>query len=183
MVDSWRPEREATQILLDYWDATGKQLKDYRDVDQHFGNLTQRYFMQTSPIQKILVQFPDNPETKSLKRFSYEKNINGIEFLQKAFIDITNTLDRLAELYGATKEAHKMSVSLAQLGDLLPASDRTLSFSFEKSFSNIGGKALVNISGFGMDQLSDMRVSVRKYFLDEETLAKASKLYQGISDS
>ncbi|MFA5921284.1 MAG: hypothetical protein WC856_08325 [Methylococcaceae bacterium] len=173
---------KSARIMSDYWNSTGLQLKLYRDVDQHFGALTQRYFMQTKPVAKVLIQFPDNPEVKSVRRFAYNNNINGIEFLQKAFADITTTFDNLAELYGAKKEPHQMSISLAQLGELTPATDRTLSFSYEKSFSNAEGKVQMNISGWGTDQLPDMRLSFRKYYLDGEGLSKASKMYQADVD-
>ncbi len=173
---------KASQIISAYWGSAGSQLKLYRDVDQHFGALTQRYFMQTKPVKKVLLQFPDNPEVKSLKRFTYNKNIDGIEFLQNAFTDIAATYDKLAELYGAKNEPHDMSISLAQLGELTPATDRTLSFSYEKSFSKVDGKIQMNIRGWGTDQLPDMRLSFRKYHLDEENLVKAGKLYQAKID-
>ncbi|MCW5212691.1 hypothetical protein VU04_07245 [Desulfobulbus sp. TB] len=178
----FRISDEAARILLEYWESTGLQLKLYRDIDQHFGALTQRYFMRTKPVSKILIQFPDNPEVKSLKRFSYKNNINGIEFLENAFTDLAATFDKLAELYGAKSEPHNMSISFAQLGELTPPTDRTLSFSYEKSFSNVGGGVQMNISGWGADQLPDMRLSFRKYELDKEGLAKASEMYQAKID-
>lgn len=55
---------KAKEILASYWEITGKKLKLYRDIDQHFNSLTENYFMEILPHKQVLIQFPDNPEEK-----------------------------------------------------------------------------------------------------------------------
>ena len=175
--DKYSISEDAKEILGSYWERTGKWVRLYRDVDQHFNSLTENYFMEIIPNKQILIQFPDNPEEKSVNKFKYEKNVNGIMFLQKAFEELHNTFESLAKAYGAQQGQHQLSISLNQLGDLTPAQDRTLAFNYEKNVSLVKGKMQLNISGWGMDQLPDLRLSFRKYYLDEDGIKKAKKTY------
>lgn len=175
--ESYGLKEEVRKILIQHWNQTGSKLRDYRDIDQHHATLTDQYFIQLKPKKTILVRFPDNPEVKSLKKFSYRKNINGLEFLDACFKEIHDTFEGVAKHYGAPPQNHQMSISMDQLGYLCPAKDRTLAFSFEKNISVKDGKNHMALSGWGIDQLPDLRLSTRKYFLDQEGIEKAKKVY------
>lgn len=168
---------ETKEILKKYWASTGKKLRDYRDIDQHYSVLTDQYFIQIKPQKTILLRFPDNPEVKSSAKFLYDLNINGLDFLKECFDELHSTYEELAKNYKAKPEQHQMNISLNQIGDLRPAKERTLAFSFEKSITNEDGINTINFSGLGCDQLPDLRLSFRKYFLDDDGIEKAKKIY------
>ena len=169
--------KDAKELIEKYWKRTGENVKLYRDVDQHFNSLTENYFMAIFPNKHILILFPDNPEEKSMNKFRYEKNINGTIFLNEAFKELHTIFESLAVTYGAKPGSHQLSICMKQLGDLTPARDRALAFNFEKNISQADGKTNLNISGWGIDQLPDLRLSIRQYFLDESGLEKAMKTY------
>lgn len=174
---SYKIDEKAKSILEKYWNSTGEKLRSYRDLDQHFTTLADQYLIQIKPQKTILLRFPDNPEIKSSAKFTYNQNINGLEFLDACFKEIHEAFEELSKNYGAKPNDHQMSISLDQLGDLRPARDRTLAFSFEKNISVVDGKNNMNLSGWGCDQLPDLRLSFKKYFLDYWGLEKAKKTY------
>ncbi len=166
------------QTLETYWRGTGKQLKHYRDIDQHYSWLTGRYFMQIEGRKKVLIEFPDNPESKSPKKFTFSKKINAIDFLNEAFKEIHEVFEEIAKLSGAKEIEHTAGVSLSQLGELTPFANRTLSFmDFKYLTKDTNDNSVLHLEGIGMDQREDGRLSIRKYFLDEGNLEKAKKYY------
>lgn len=175
--DLYQINDKSKEILEHYWSKTGKTLKLYRDLDQHYGNMTDQYFMQVKPNKTILLRFPDNPEIKSPKKLKYDKNIDGLNFLKVAFDEIHETFELLAKLYGAEPKKHQSSISMDQLGDLRPARNRLLAFSFETKVSNKDQEKTLSLSGLGISQLPDLKLSLRQHFLDKEKLMRAKKHY------
>lgn len=60
----------------------------------------------------------------------------------------------------------------------MPFQDRTLAFVYEKIVTQVDGKMQLSISSWGTDQLSDGRLSFRKYYLDENGVNRAKTIYQ-----
>lgn len=162
--------------LSEHWKSTGELLKHYRDIDQHYKWLFGRYFLQIDP-RKIIIELPNNPETKSPTKFSYSKEINAIDFLNKAFQEIHQLIENIAVEHGGKKSFHNQGISLEQIGDLTPFSNRTLSFMYSTYIKSENGTNTMHLEGIGMDQLETGQLSVRKYFLDDENLGRAKKMY------
>lgn len=182
--DKYKVSAETKEIINKYWESTGKSLRDYRDFDQHFDAITSNYFIQIKPIRTILIQFPDNPEIKSKNKFTYFKNINGIDFLKNSFNEIHETFESLAKKYGATPKKHDIRISLEQMGDLRPAKERILAFSFlETSSINEKNNIQIKIEGLGTNQQKDYKLSFKQYFLDEKGIEKANKIYGVTQDN
>jgi len=160
-----------------YWESTGEILKHYRDIDQHYKWLFRRYFLQIKGIKTIIIELPDNPETKSPKKFTYSKNINAIDFLNNAFKEIHDLIENIAIEYGGVKTKHNQGLSMDQLGELTPFSNRTISFMYLKYIKPVSGKNTMHLEGIGMDQLDTGKLTIRKYFLDEKNLEQAKRLY------
>lgn len=165
------------KILEIYWNKTGKQLKYYRDFDQHFGSLTERYFMQIKEYKTIFIEFPDNPESKKPKEITYYKKINAINFLDNSFKEIHEVFENISKINGAKATEHSVGCSMSQLGSLLPASNRTISFLDARYYTQVNNNITIHWEGIGVDQQENGQLSFRKYFLDDENLEKAKKYY------
>jgi hypothetical protein len=136
--------------------------------------------MQIGGRKRVFIEFPDNPESKSPRKFIFSKKINAIDFLNEAFKEIHEVFEGISKLNGAKEVEHTVGCSLSQLGELIPVSNRTLSFMDCKYLTkDANNNPILHLEGIGMDQQEDGRLSVRKYFLDEENLEKAKKHYGG----
>lgn len=175
--DSHKVKPEIHQSILQHWNSSGEKLKHYRDVDQHYKWLTGRYFLQVVDPNKIIIEIPDNPETKSPKDFTYENQINAIDFLNKSFIEIHGVIENIAVQYEAKSKIHQQGLLMDQLGDLTPYTNRTLSFMYSNQIKLENGVTNINIEGLGIDQLETGQLSLRKYFFDKENLDRAKKIY------
>lgn len=170
---------EIKGILLLYWQGGGSKLRDYRVLDQHHASLVAHTFLQIRPTKKVLVLFPDNPETKTPKKFVYEKSINGIEYLRSAFVKLHAVYEDIAGALGFKGCFIESEIGMAQLGDLLPARKRTLAFWYEANQStNVTGVQII-ISGIEFRHKDDGRIELQRMLLSEEKLLEARLLYGG----
>lgn len=92
-VNIWR-------IIRRYWTKSGKFVKNYRDVDQHHIALITHSFLEIKPREKILVILPDNPEIKVPLKFTYNKEIDAVRFLENQFIEFNHYIESLAKDFG-----------------------------------------------------------------------------------
>lgn len=100
-----RPKSEAEsiiyQLIANYWNNNGLKVKQYRDLDQHYGQLFHNAIInKNSAPAYIELRLPDNPEAKNWNKFTYCKKIDAIAFIQESFThlhelvnDICKTLD------------------------------------------------------------------------------------------
>ena len=175
--ESHKVQPEIQDRIFHHWKSSGEKLKQYRDIDQHYKWLTSRYFLQVKDQKRIIIEIPDNPETKSPKNFTYKEEINAIDFLNKAFIEIHDLIENIAKQDGAESTTHQQGLLMDQLGDLTPFANRTLSFMYSKYINLENGLKSMHMEGIGMDQLETGQLSLRKYFLDKENLERAKVLY------
>lgn len=164
-------------ILLRYWQSGGYKLRDYRVIDQHHANLVAHTFLQIQPIKKVLVLFPDNPEIKTPKKFTYEKSINGIEYMHSAFVDLHAVFEEIAETLGYASTQIENEIGMAQLGILLPPDKRTLAFWYEANQVINPSGVQVNISGLEVRQKDDGRLEFQRILLSNQKLLEAKALY------
>ena len=71
---------EICELIYNYWNKTGKSVKDYRDIDQHWHQVVSKSWLQLKPERKVVILLPD-----SKNQFTYEKKINAIEFMETSF--------------------------------------------------------------------------------------------------
>lgn len=164
-------------VLLSYWQFGGSKLREYRVIDQHHANLVTHTFLQIKPIKKVLVLFPDNPEIQTTKKFTYEKSINGIEYLCSAFVRLHAVYEDIAEALGFKGSQIENEIGMAQLGELLPARKRTLAFQYEANQSISADGVQINISGLEIRQKDDGRLEFQKILLSDDKLLEAKVLY------
>lgn len=89
------------KIILEYWNSTGSQVKDYRDIDQHWHRIVQRTWLKLDDKRKIIVLLPDSKD-----KMTYEKNVEALEFIKRSFEDFHNMVEKICELLGFTENAN-----------------------------------------------------------------------------
>lgn len=92
---------EICKIILNYWNSTGSQVKDYRDIDQHWQRIVQRTWLKLDPKRKIIVLLPDSKDS-----ITYEKKIEALEFIKKSFEDFHIMVEKICELLGFTENTN-----------------------------------------------------------------------------
>lgn len=94
---------EHKSLFVEYWLSQGKRLADYRDVDQHFDVLARQCFLDCLPesFSRLWVCLPDNPEVKSPAQFTYNNEIDAVQFAGDAFHRLHHLSEDLAKKSGA----------------------------------------------------------------------------------
>jgi hypothetical protein len=139
--------------VLQYWQAHGKDLKQYRDLDQHFAVVVRHTFLRTDEPRRVLVLLPDNPEGRSPESFTYEREVDALDFVRGAFMSLHQLYEDLATIEGATPRALQQAVDMAQLGKLEEGVSKTLALIVESAPE---GQALI------LGQTEDRRATVKR---------------------
>ncbi|MFA6015284.1 MAG: hypothetical protein WC742_09480 [Gallionellaceae bacterium] len=176
-IHSLKIPTEIEGILLRYWQTGGSRLRDYRVIDQHHANLVNHTFLQISPQKKVLVLFPDNPQSKSPKLFVYKESINGIDLLRTGFEMLHAVYEDVANAFGFKSILIENEIGMAQHGDLLPARPRTLAFWYEANQSVSENEVKIYISGLEIRQTDEGRIALQRMFLGEDKLLDANLMY------
>lgn len=101
---------EIVDRTMQYWEGSGKNLKHYRDIDQHYYSLADHAFMQTKPERKLVVLLPDDPAKKGRKNATYTEEIDALEFLYRSFHEFHSYADDLARFMGYEPKPLEASV-------------------------------------------------------------------------
>jgi len=175
-IDKYSIPLELKKTLLKYWETGGKNIRDYRVLDQHYVGLVDHVFLQLKPTKKILLLFPDEPTEQSRSKLSYDREVCGISVLRIGFDEIHELLEDVAEYFKYSPGKLQTVIGMKQLGDLTPFRKRTIGFLFEAPITeNVDGKMQMNISGIRFGQLEDGRLQMQKMLLTKEKLEKINK--------
>ena len=101
---------EIVDRTMQYWEGSGKNLKHYRDIDQHYYSLADHAFMQTKPERKLVVLLPDDPAKKGRKNATYGEGIDALDFLYRSFHEFHSYADDLARFMGYEPKPLEASV-------------------------------------------------------------------------
>jgi len=123
---------EIKTLLTNYWNNYGSRIRDLRILNQHYSSIVDNIFLQTKPDKRIVLLFPDNPQEKSNKKWTFKEEIDGIGELRIGFDETHQVIEDIFQFLGYTLTLVTDSVKLAQLGDLTPFRKRTLSLWVEK---------------------------------------------------
>lgn len=98
-------ESKLYQLILNYWDDNGFKVKQYRDLDQHYGQLFHNAIINNaSPPTNIELRLPDNPEAKSWNKFTYHKKTDAIDFIQESFTHLHKLVNDICKVLGYVSE-------------------------------------------------------------------------------
>lgn len=77
-----------SKVILEYWSAHGRRLKDYRDLSQHYAVVSSdvRIFRAEDGAGRIYLLLPNNPEVTSPSELRYESpHVHALPFLFEQF--------------------------------------------------------------------------------------------------
>lgn len=90
---------EIDEIMLEYWNEFGKQIRDYRDMIEHNEHVKYdfRYTIRTSLSGNscALLLLPDNPEVNSLEKLQYDNEINAEIYLNEAYKQTVRCIEKV----------------------------------------------------------------------------------------
>ena len=132
--------------LTEYWDSNGKDIRDYRDIDQHYHVLIKHSFMQIKPNENLLVLLPDNPKEKNI-RFDLKRN--ALPYFVDSFNNFHTTIEKIAFYMGFSSNPISQTVLLEQIGELTEGVKQTLALMIEDT---------IKCSGFEFGQTEDRRI-------------------------
>lgn len=86
-------------IIVNYWETSGSQLANYRDLDQHFDVLARGsiFFPNKVDQSTLTIQLPDNPQEKSPSRFTYTKGVDAINVVMTGFTQLHDLIESIAK--------------------------------------------------------------------------------------
>jgi hypothetical protein len=83
-----------------YWNETGKLVRDYRHLDNYLYSLTTHSYIEVYPNKKLIILLPDNPEIENSKKFTYEQQIDAIPFLEVIFQNFHDFVEDVSAFFG-----------------------------------------------------------------------------------
>lgn len=143
---------------LGYWEANGRQLKDYRDLDQHIRTIATRVLFEPAPSPQLLVLLPDNPSVKKESDFVYEEERNALQYIPALFRSLHDWIEEFAQGMGSKPSLIQTSVEMHHLGNLMPPLGGTIALMVGHIV--IGGKLPLN--ALEVSQLMDCRLRLRQ---------------------
>lgn len=104
-----------SQLLLAYWYANGKRLKDYRDTSQHHSIVASdaRVFMSDDGEPGLRCLLPSNPESKASSKLVYgEPVVHAVPYVREQLMKIVEVTYRLTRaILDLVPGASRQSVS------------------------------------------------------------------------
>jgi hypothetical protein len=98
-------EEKIFVMVEGYWNKNGLKVKQYRDVDQHYGQMLQNaVLVKNGESPNIQLRLPDNPKEQSWKRFTFDKKIDAISFVQDSFMQLHDLVNKISILLGYSTE-------------------------------------------------------------------------------
>jgi hypothetical protein len=125
-LDSYGLGDDICSVIREYWNGNGKEIKGYRDIDQHFYTIIEHSFLQISPEEKVLVYLPDNPEERSASRVSFASERDALPYFQNSFLEIHRCIENILSVLGFQPSPLGQAFGLAQLGLLTEEVKKTL---------------------------------------------------------
>jgi hypothetical protein len=120
-------DEQLTKLLNDYWNNGGKYIREVRDVNEHFDALVDYTFFEfKNNVGTVLIFLPDNPETKSPKKFTYKLEKNAINVLYDGIKAINELLASICELKAIPKGKFQPSIIVNQVANLNENAEKTL---------------------------------------------------------
>lgn len=175
-IEKYNLPQELKDLYLRYWnECGGGKLRDYRNSDQHYANIVDHVFLKLSPVRNVLIMFPDNPETKSKKKFTYNERICGISVLRIGFDEIHDFIEGVLAYYEIETSMHCDSIGMDQLGDLRPYRHRALSLHFQTKLTQTGNEPTLYISAIRLSQLENGKLEIQTLSPSEEKIKELNE--------
>lgn len=145
-----KPVKEET---LTYWQNGGLAVRQYRDIAEHHYDLLARSYYQFTPVEKILIYLPDDPSQKNHKKYTFEKKIECIEYLEQSFLALCQYVDTVLSNLGFASEEIPQTLNPTQI-DLEEGARKTLGVMFHDTDGQVG---------LEMGQTEERKIFVRSF--------------------
>jgi len=83
--------------MLKYWEAHGRQLRSYRDLVIHKGNILSdgRMFLDENATPSIYLVLPDPGPEKSLAKLTYERGIHALPYVLREYVALLRLVQQV----------------------------------------------------------------------------------------
>lgn len=102
-IENYSLDSSIKELISTYWNSNGKLLKDYRDIDEHHNYLIDKVYIDNFKDKNLILLLPDNPNVKSYKKYTFNKNIDAFQFLLTEYIEIEKLLNLISKYYNYKK--------------------------------------------------------------------------------
>ena len=163
---------EICTLIEEYWKASGADLANYRDLDQHYFTLCKHVLLEWSPEERLLVFLPDNPDVTAESELTFAKEIDALRYFVSAFNDFHQCAERIAIQLGFKPKGLQEELDTSGMGKLEDGVRQTLALWVENT---LAGTTLE------MGQLEDRRLYFQRRTpgADKTSAAKGGEALEG----
>jgi len=129
-----KPVKEKTLL---YWQNGGLAVRQYRDIAEHHYELLSRSYYQFTPVEKVLIYLPDDPNQKNHMKYTFEKKIDCIDYLEQSFLSLCQYVDAILADLGFASEEIQQTLNPTQI-DLEEGVKKTLGVMFHDTDGQVG---------------------------------------------
>lgn len=170
-IDKFGFDERINSLLQNYWDKGGKYIRQVRNVNEHFDALVDYTFFEFKDNKgTILIFLPDNPETKSPKKFTYKKEKNAIHTLYDGLKSINKLVNSICTLHGIPDGEFQPSIIVNQVAKLDNEQEETLGvfISMEEIKNGSRGLHTMELKQKGFLENGQPELEFRKLKTDKE---------------
>jgi len=118
---------EVDRLFNHYWRENGEFIRNIRNINEHHSALIDYTFYELlDEKSKITILLPDNPEVKSQNKFTYKNSLDAVQTVIQSFRALDKLVTDLFSIDPKKIELFQPSLSLSQVGELVPGEERTL---------------------------------------------------------
>ena len=99
-LDTYGLPSEINELIKEYWEKSGSNLRAYRILDQHYFPIFRHIYLDTRNKAELIICLPDDPTIQNEKKVTFEKNLNAIPIFIDAFNHIHECIEMVAKCLG-----------------------------------------------------------------------------------
>lgn len=97
--------KDIFDLIVSYWNVSGFELKQYRDLDQHYGLVARdAWVVRSSRGVDLKVYLPDDPKIQSESKFTFALKRDAFSYADKAFEDFHSLVNNISVTLGYKDE-------------------------------------------------------------------------------
>ena len=125
------------QKTLSYWHNGGLTVRQYRDIAEHHYYLLAQSYYQFTPDEKVLIYLPDDPNQKSHKKYTFDKKVDCIAYLEQSFLALCQYVDAVLSDLGFAQEPIPQTINETEIV-LEEGVQKTLGVMFSDTAGQVG---------------------------------------------
>lgn len=125
------------QKTLSYSENGGLAARQYRDIAEHHYYLLARTYYQFTPVEKVLIYLPDDPNQKNHTKYTFNKKIDCIAYLEQSFLELCQYVDAVLSDLGFAREPIPQPINPTQI-DTVEGVRKTLGVMFNDTDGQVG---------------------------------------------